>query len=571
MTDDDFFKDLDELEKIQGAQEEAGVQPASKKSDCRECAWPSLFEISDILSASAYDVDATLSTIIDVAIRITKAERGFLMLLDDSHKLRVAVARNYKEEALAGEEFKVSMSVVNKVLSDGAALYIPNLLESDFCSSHSVVALKLLSVMCVPLKMKRHMPVPRNPEVRPISIPALEDIIGVIYVDSSASSSLFWQDQLSIFQAIANNATTAIVNAKLFAHYVKEQEMERSLQAAHRVQQQLLPETAPVLHNFQLVGWTKPAEVTGGDYYDYIQISEKKLVVLIGDVAGHGIGSAMMMASARAALLTLMDQFGDMREVFFRLNNAIRKDVGGKMFMTLFAGIVDTERMTLEYVNAGHGFPMMYSAEKDQFAVLPPTGVALGFLSDSKYNRSDPIQMKDGDILLLTTDGIWEVHNDSGEQFGRENLQVLVRDNRNERVEDVSEMIREAVQFFLGGGEPQDDMTLVIMKAAPTKDDLSPENLLEEGITAIKLKTFDRAIDLLNRAAKGQANLDKVHFYLGLAFMEKRQWTSAVDSFEHTIKLNAEYPNARKYLNYSTMRMQRGDSSGSGTWPVIKV
>ena len=540
--DPDFFEEIERLT------EEVGSEVSANP-------WASLAQVARELTSAALAPEKALAKIVETTIRLTRADRGFLMLYDDRGDLVVAMARNFKREALADEEFRLSMTVVNHTLETKSAVYLPNVKSSSFAASESVSELALLSVMCVPM----HVPQDLLGELgqHPI-LPTRNGIAGVLYVDSADPANLFSGQELEVFQALADHATAALVISRLFQAHLREKDLTQSLELARKVQTGLLPIGVPRVPGLDLAGWSQACLAAGGDYYDFIPVSDSKLAVVVGDVAGHGLGSALVMATARGALLSLVDAISDPTEVMYRLNNVLRNDAATKLFMTMFYGVIDTDRMTLQYVNAGHEAPILYRPSTEEFPAIKTTGMALGFFGDSRYQLSDPIRLEEGDILLLYTDGVSEALDLKGERFGRERLKTLLREGRDDPAEDLVQLVREALVFHAGEGVAEDDITIAVMKVttSPTRS-LKPLDLVRSGLTALKMRDAKRAVEDLSRAASIDPTLDSAHFYLGLACIELSDWERAVEELTETLRLSPEFTSAQKYLTYAKERLER--------------
>ncbi len=538
--DRDFFEEIERLTDEVGA--ESSASP-----------WASLAHVARELTSAALHPQKALAKIIETTVRLTRADRGFLMLYDERGDLFVAMARNFKSETIEDDEFRLSMTVVNHTVETRSAVYLPNVKTSSFAGADSVNELSLLSVMCVPMRVPSDL----LAEIGQQDIlPTQHGLAGVIYVDSSDPANLFSGQELEVFQALADHATTALVIGRLFQAHLRERDLTQSLEVARKVQAGLLPLGVPSFRGLDLAGWSQACLSAGGDYYDFIPVSDGKIVAVVGDVAGHGLGSALVMATARGALLSLVDSVADPTEVMFRLNNVLRNDAATKLFMTLFYGILDTERMTLQYVNAGHEAPILYRPANEEFPTIKPTGMALGFFGDSTYTVSDPIPLSEGDILLLYTDGVTEALDKKQERFGRERLKVLLREGRDEPAEDLVQLIREALVFHGGEGVAEDDVTVAVIKLARTAArSLKPLDHVRSGLTALKMRNAGRAAEELRQAVSLDPKLDSARFYLGLAYIELREFSRAVEELEEALRLSPDFASARKYLNYARERI----------------
>ncbi len=249
--------------------------------------------------------------------------------------------------------------------------------------------------------------------------------------------------------------------------------IKQSLALAREVQQDLLPGKAPVIEDLDIAGKIIYSDETGGDYYDYIypaNSDDKKIGIVIGDVAEHGISSALLMASTRAFVrqrAALPGSIADiMTDVNFQFSRAVEES--GR-FMTLFFLSVEYGSNRLEWVRAGHEPAIFYDPLTDSFSELKGKGIALGIDGDFQYSRHKKNQFDRGQIVILATDGLWEAINNSGEMFGKERIHKIIADKHKLSAKKIVNCIMESVEDYTGSKIPEDDMTLVIIKARPIK------------------------------------------------------------------------------------------------------
>ena len=244
--------------------------------------------------------------------------------------------------------------------------------------------------------------------------------------------------------------------------------MRHSLELAEEVQQNFMPRKAPQIAGLDIAGLSIYCERTGGDYLDYIQSTQGddgKIGIVIGDVSEHGIPSALLMASVRSSLRQRVMQPGGIGQIVSDVNRQLTADVeeSGR-FMTLFYGEIDSGRRTIRWVRAGHDPAILFDPQTDTFEELKGPGVALGLDQEWLYNENVRENLKDNQILLLCTDGVWEAHNSAGEMFGKDALLEVIRRNSYFSAADIVEAVIAAVKQFHAGVKPEDDITLVVVK-----------------------------------------------------------------------------------------------------------
>jgi sigma-B regulation protein RsbU (phosphoserine phosphatase) len=244
--------------------------------------------------------------------------------------------------------------------------------------------------------------------------------------------------------------------------------MRHSLELAKEVQQNLMPRKAPQIAGLDIAGRSIYCERTGGDYFDYLQIAESganKVGIVIGDVSGHGIPSALLMAAVRSSLRQRVIQPGSIGQIVSDVNRQLTADVeeSGR-FMTLFYSEIDSVGRTIRWVRAGHDPAILFDPQTNTFEELKGSGVALGIDQDWIYAENIKENLKHNQILLLCTDGVWEAHNLTGEMFGKNALFEVIRQNSDFSAADIVAAVVAAVNQFQAGVKPEDDITLVVAK-----------------------------------------------------------------------------------------------------------
>jgi sigma-B regulation protein RsbU (phosphoserine phosphatase) len=207
---------------------------------------------------------------------------------------------------------------------------------------------------------------------------------------------------------------------------------------------------------------------TGGDYYDFIDIKDnsgEKLGVVVADVVGHGISSALIMASVRSALRQRLAMPGSISQVITDVNCQMAGDLSdSSQFVTLFYLVADPARQTLQWVRAGHEPAILYDPITDNFSELQGPGMALGLDKHFEYEKNQKENVSKGSTVVLATDGVWEARNKSGQMFGRTAVYDIIRNNSAASADEIMEAIFSQIQKFLEALKPQDDLTLVVVK-----------------------------------------------------------------------------------------------------------
>ena len=238
---------------------------------------------------------------------------------------------------------------------------------------------------------------------------------------------------------------------------------QEEFEVARDIQRRLFPAHAPRLPGFDIAGRSHPAIAAGGDYYDYISMPEGQLAVVVGDVCGHGIGAALVMAEARAYLRALMLTRSDVSDVLQLANRALSEDVANTRFITLMLARISAASRQLVYSSAGHGMSYVLGAGGDIKATLESTAIPLGIDPNESFPAGPPIQLAPGDLVLVCTDGLVEARGLGGKEFGMERVLQVVRENRREPAAVIVERLFTAV-FEFGPAEQSDDVTAAVIR-----------------------------------------------------------------------------------------------------------
>ena len=244
--------------------------------------------------------------------------------------------------------------------------------------------------------------------------------------------------------------------------------MKQALDVAMEVQQNLLPKELPRVKGLDIAGTSIYCDETGGDFYDFLEICcqpANRIAVAVGDVSGHGIPAALLMASVRAFFRSRVRQPGNVADIVSDVNHLVAEDTDETgHFMTLFYVEIDSDNKTLCWVRAGHDPALYYDPAADQFKELRGNGMALGIDGQIKYEKNSINGLSPGKILTLGTDGLWEAQNEKGEMFGKERLQALLRRHARLTAEEILASIIHSVKEFQQSMKQEDDITLVIIK-----------------------------------------------------------------------------------------------------------
>jgi sigma-B regulation protein RsbU (phosphoserine phosphatase) len=243
--------------------------------------------------------------------------------------------------------------------------------------------------------------------------------------------------------------------------------MSKALGLAQEVQQSLLPQSDPSFPGFDIAGSSIYCDETGGDYYDFIETNrggQAGLAVVVGDVSGHGVSSALLMATARALIMLRSSMPGEAAGIINDVNRYLSLDTAQTgNFMTFFYCELTERETEVQWVRAGHDPALVYDPSTDAFDELKGQGPALGLDISFEYD-SFHRRIETGQVIMIGTDGIWEMHNKAGEMFGKKALMKIIRSNHTASARQIVDTVTEVLDQFRGDEAPEDDITLVVIK-----------------------------------------------------------------------------------------------------------
>jgi sigma-B regulation protein RsbU (phosphoserine phosphatase) len=244
--------------------------------------------------------------------------------------------------------------------------------------------------------------------------------------------------------------------------------IRKALEVAQEVQQNLLPQEIPDLPGFDIAANAVYCDETGGDYFDFFPCEDRdchRFGIVVGDVTGHGVGAALLMATARALIRGLTTNPESLAECISRVNNLLTADVRQTgRFMSLFFLMIEAGSPTFSWVRAGHDPAILYDPGADRFEELLGPGMVLGVEENYTYEQVEKTIETSGAIILIGTDGIWEAHNGDGDMFGKERLYEIIRTNADKSAEAIQDAVLEAINKFRGDFPQEDDITIVVIK-----------------------------------------------------------------------------------------------------------
>lgn len=419
-----------------------------------------LVEVARALQSSL-STDEVLYSVVDAAMAVTGAERGFLILRRNGD-LEVAVGRDRRGVPLAQDDLKVPMSVIKRALTQRRELLSMSfdpLEEQGIRPETSIANLELRSVVCVPLIRVRT----GNSEETSL-LSAANETVGALYMDSRRVSADLSHGNRELLQTLALEASTILENARLLEEERAKQRLEEELDIARQIQASLLPSALPSEGWFRAAGSSIPSRQVGGDYFDVRQISPDLWFTVVADVSGKGVSSALLASLLQGAFLLGTGEPEQIQSTLSRVNQYLIERTKGEKYATVFYGTMSAEGC-MQWANAGHCAPLLLHTD-GRLHALQTTGLPLGMLETAEF-AVESIQLEPGDKLVIYSDGLTEAESPDGEFFGSDRLRTLLRVHARDGCGALHAALLKAVESHTEGSDPGDDVTLVIVEYQP--------------------------------------------------------------------------------------------------------
>ena len=405
-------------------------------------------ELSTIIEAtkrlnSTLDLGELMNIILQLATRQTSADHGTVFLFD-----REAI-EIWSLAGLGLQEHEIRLpaekGIAGWVAQHGETVNLANAYE-DARFEREVdrrTGYRTHTLLCLPLRNKGG------------------ETVGVLQLLNKKDGPFTAGDE-GCLRALSGHFALALENAQLHRERLAMQSMERDLAIARSIQISLLPERPPTLAGFEIAVSHQTTRMVGGDYYDFIPLEPDTMLMVVADVAGKGVGSAMVMANVQATLHALLAHVHSLERLMASLNDMILADVRGQKYVTMFLSLLDQRHSVLHYVNAGHVPPSLVRAD-GTIESLREGGMVIGMFPGQSYERGH-VRLYPGDIVVGCTDGITDAMDVESKEYGRERLAKAVKQERKAAAAQIAEVILAEVDRFSKGGPHEDDRVILILK-----------------------------------------------------------------------------------------------------------
>lgn len=384
-----------------------------------------------------------LERIATAACSVLECDRSTVFLYDaDSHELYSQVATGEKEI-----RFSADLGIAGQAARTGDIINVPDAYRDDRFNSDidRKTGYKTRNLLTFPL---------RDHE---------SQLVGVLQVLNKHGGA-FDTDDEQIASVLSSLAGVAIQRQRLIEEQAEKKKLERDLALARDIQQSLLPSETPQVQGFDIAGFNRPADATGGDCYDFIPLAGGGAALMVADATGHGIGPALLVSQYRTMLRSLMRTSSDPRELLEQANEQLCEDVPSGMFITTFFGMINPKAGSLDFYSAGQGPLLHFRAADDSASQLGSHTIPLGIVAPLPPEPSEPLKLDPGDMFVVLTDGFFEALNAAGKQFGVDRVISILREQKNTSAKHIINCVNTALDDYIGDEPQTDDLTAVIIR-----------------------------------------------------------------------------------------------------------
>jgi sigma-B regulation protein RsbU (phosphoserine phosphatase) len=400
-------------------------------------------------------LDDVLALVLDAAIDVTGAERGFIMLANQERVLEFTLGRARGRVTLSGQTFSTSQKIPQSVFATGCRAVVEDLLDETMAQNHTgTVALGIRHVICAPLRVVRYV------ELAEEALPD-DALIGVLYLDSRERGSLGSKSTQSALDMLTTEAAMAIENARLYREALERGKLEQDLKVAAAIQQSLLPVANRSGGFFSIAGASIPCREVGGDFFDYVDLPDGRFGFMLGDVAGKGSPAALLAAAVLGMFSAEATYQTSAGAVVTRLNSSLLRRKLEARFLTAFYGILGPDGR-LTYSNAGHNPPVLITAD-GAVRRLDVGGLILGLFEHATFDE-ETLALQPGDRVIVFSDGVTEAFDAAGNEFTDDRLVAAIQAHLGDGPQALLAALTADVHTFCGRAPATDDVTMLIVQ-----------------------------------------------------------------------------------------------------------
>ncbi len=412
-----------------------------------------LEKISSILDfqyqwEKSFSSEKTFQQILQSALKISGAERGFV-LLKNEEEFEYVVGMDGKGHKLQPADFRTSRTVVHRVATGGEAVFMSEGLAGDLAHQESIVAMNLVAVACLPLRW--------------ISSQAeTPDVQGILYLDSTKSMHVLTGLDQKILTKLALEASNVFEKLEIIKSFEQRKNLEQELALAQETQKSILPRTVPQWQDFQVYAFNQPTRYIGGDLYDFLTLAGGEWAGVLADVSGKGISASLLGSLLQGALHMQCRSTSKLEDIVNAVNQFLCERTSSERFVTLFLFALDGKGEG-RFINAGHNPAYLFRSGSGEIQELQSGGLILGAFDFATYETC-PLSLNPGDVLVVYSDGVTDAQDPRGEMFGEERLRQLIKKEAPFGGKALEKAILESIEEFTRGMAQTDDITFLLVE-----------------------------------------------------------------------------------------------------------
>jgi sigma-B regulation protein RsbU (phosphoserine phosphatase) len=391
--------------------------------------------------AATNDLDALLGTIVEATCEVLDCDRATIFLYDAAtEELYSRVAKGV--DAI---RFPADRGIAGQAAKERACVNVPDAYADNRFNPEvdKETGYRTRNLLTFPLEnIQGHL-------------------IGVLQALNKAHGPFTKEDE-ELARVLSAQAGVALDRGRLLEEYAEKQRMQHDLDIARRIQQALFPKRNPTVAGYDIAGWNRPADETGGDAYDFITLDNGRLAVFLADATGHGIGAALVIAQCRSLLRAMLSVTQDLPRIATSVNELLVQDLADDRFVTAFIGILDAQAHTIDYISGGQGPLLLLSPDgvENRVADELPFAVAPGI----EFGGPQRFEFVPGATLALLTDGFYEAANPQDEQFGEQRVVEFVQQKAAAPLVALIADLHAEIERFTQGRKQADDLTAVLIR-----------------------------------------------------------------------------------------------------------
>ncbi len=383
-----------------------------------------------------------MQTIIRRSLKAVNAEQGIITLVDRQEEQPMVTLVRTMVSSSDHQQFHLNQNLLGWMQLNKKPL-IANDVKDDDRFRGVRWDEDIRSLLCVPLMIK-------------------SELTGVLTVFNKKEKQPFSDDDQRLLAILAAQSAQIVDNARLYEAEREFMKMQEEVRLAAKIQSELLPRSVPPLGGYEIAGKNIPAQVVGGDYFDFIPLDEHRLAVCLGDVSGKGLPASLLMSNTQATIRSQTLANPVPSDCITKANTLLYRTTSAEKFVTLFYGILDSTTHEFVYCNAGHDNPFVLNSSPTPKR-LGVGGTVLGILDPFDFPQ-DTVKLSTGDAIIIYSDGITESMNDTDELFGEQRIQEVLEKHKNDTAQKIVDELIAAAKNYAGRQPQADDMTVVVVK-----------------------------------------------------------------------------------------------------------